>query len=116
MRKIYIAGKYDDDNVVSVLLNIRAGIELAVKVLKNGDIPFCPFLDFMFVLLGEGKDLKQDDFRNYSMEWLKVCDEVWLLPSWVNSGGCEKEIAVANAIGIPVLEEKDYKYFLKEKE
>lgn len=101
-RKIYIAGKYDDTNVISILHNIRAGIEVAVKVLKDGDIPFCPFLDFLFVLIGDSKDLNQQHFRDYSMAWLGVCDEIWLLPSWVNSGGCKVELARAEELGLEI--------------
>lgn len=108
MKKIYIAGKYDDTNVIDVLGNIRKGIELAVQVLKNGDIPFCPFLDFMFALVDKGYQLGIVDFRNYSMEWLKVCDEVWLLDNWRTSGGCKAEIKEAKELGIPVLESVEW--------
>ena len=86
MKKIYVAGKYDDDNVISVLTNIKIGIELSVEILRGGDIPFCPFLDFLFVLSGNGHGLTSKNFRDYSMEWLRCCDEIWLLPSWKNSG------------------------------
>jgi hypothetical protein len=102
MKKIYIAGKYDDVNVRKVLLNIRAGIEMAVKVLKNGDIPFCPFLDFLFILMGEGYSLDQDALRNYSMKWLEVCDEVWFLPSCGSSKGCRAEWERAKELNIPI--------------
>lgn len=102
MKKIYVAGKYDDTNVINVLNNIRAGIELSVKILKQGDIPFCPFLDFLFVLIGDSKGLVQTHFRDYSIEWLKVCDEIWFLPSWTTSGGCKAEKEVAERLGIKI--------------
>ena len=92
MKKIYIAGKYNDVNVRNVLLNIRVGIELAVKVLNNGDVPFCPFLDFLFILMGAGDTLTQQALRDYSLKWLECCDEVWFLPSWINSNGCKTEL------------------------
>lgn len=102
MRRIYIAGRYDDTNVISVLHNIRDGIELAVKVLREGDLPFCPFLDFLFILIGDSRELRQQHFRDYSLEWLKCCDEIWLLPSWVNSKGCQVELALAKELGLVV--------------
>ncbi len=114
-KKIYIAGKYDDVNVVNVLNNIREGIVLAIKVLKNGDIPFCPFLDFMFVLLNPDNDLKQEDFKKYSLEWLYVCDEIWLLPSWMYSGGCKVEIEEAEKRGIIIVEKQEWERQLNTK-
>lgn len=101
-KKIYVAGKYDDDNVMSVLRNIREGVKLATQILNQGDIPFCPFLDFLFVLIGDSDNLNQQNFRDYSMAWLEVCDEIWFLPSWKTSGGCKAELERANKLNIPV--------------
>ena len=102
-KKIYIAGKYDDDNVVKVLCNIRLGIKTAIQALLDGYIPFCPFLDFNFVLLnGTGTELTQQHFRDYSMAWLPHCDEVWVMHNWKTSGGTKAEIAEAEKLGIPV--------------
>ena len=57
MKRVYIAGKYDDTNVIQVLKNIRVGIKASVKALRTGYIPFCPWLDFMFALVGGGEEL-----------------------------------------------------------
>jgi hypothetical protein len=104
MKRIYIAGKYSDTGAVNVLQNIRLGIETAVeKVLLRGDIPFCPFLDCLFVLFDKDKRLTSQHFRDYSMSWLEVCDEVWFLPNWVTSKGCEAELKRARELGKVVI-------------
>ena len=66
-KKIYVAGKYNDDNVIKVLHNIKAGVKLSTEILKQGDIPFCPFLDCLFVLIGDSEGLTSQHFRDYSM-------------------------------------------------
>jgi hypothetical protein len=101
-KKIYVAGKYDDVNVINVLNNIKAGVKLATEILKQGDIPFCPFLDCLMVLIGDSEGLTQDHFRDYSMRWLECCDEIWLLPSWINSGGCKAELQRAREMHMTV--------------
>lgn len=114
-RKVYIAGKYNDTDVIKVLHNIREGIALATYVLKQGDIPFCPFLDFLFVMFDPEKKLTSQNMRDYSMAWLEDCDELWLLPSWVNSGGCKAEVQRALELGIKIKTATKLSDLLKEK-
>jgi len=102
MKKIYIAGKYNDENVIKVMQNIRQGIALSTKVLKQGDIPFCPFFDFMMIFFDQERQLTSQNFRDYSMEWLKCCEEVWFLPSWIDSGGCRAEMDMAMKLGLEI--------------
>ena len=115
MKKIYVAGKYDDSNVMNVLHNIREGIALATYILKQGDIPFCPFLDFMMVMFDPERKLTSQHFRDYSMVWLEACDELWLLPSWVNSGGCRAEVQRALELGMKIKTATKLSGLLKEK-
>lgn len=114
-RKVYIAGKYNDTDVIKVLHNIREGIALATYVLKQGDIPFCPFLDFLFVMFDPEKKLTSQNMRDYSMAWLEACDELWLLPSWINSGGCKAEVQRARELGIKIKTATKLSDLLKEK-
>ena len=48
MKRIYVAGKYSADNVIDVLNNIHIGTKKCVEILKQGDAPFCPWLDYQF--------------------------------------------------------------------
>jgi len=88
---------------MAVLENIRAGILAAVDALHKGYVPFCPFLDFLFILLNGQKPLSAKAMRRYSLGWLRVCDEIWLLPSWEQSAGANVELAEAKRLGLKVV-------------
>ena len=98
--KIYIAGRYSDNNILGCLNNIHDGIKAAVAVLKLGHVPFCPWTDFLFQMFD--KSLTVEDYYRYSMAWLEVSDEVWVLPDSGESVGTQKEIERAYERGIPV--------------
>ena len=102
MKRIYLAGSYDSDNVIGVLNNIHIGIRTATQILKNGNVPFCPWLDFLFHFFDN--TLEKEDYQRYSMSWLEVCDEVWILPNSENSGGTQREILRSKELDIPVFD------------
>lgn len=98
--RIYLAGKYSDDNVIEVLNNIRTGIKVAAQLLKSGNDVFCPWLDYQFQFFEE---LTMEDYYRYSMSFLEHwAEEVWVLPGWENSEGTKKEVEQANLLLIPV--------------
>lgn len=99
MKRIYVAGKYSADNVIDVLKNIRIGISACAKIIKEGNSPFCPWLDWQFSMF---EDITVPEYYAYSMAWLEVSDEVWVLPNWETSKGTVKEIARAEELKIPV--------------
>lgn len=101
MKRVYVAGPYNADNVVDVLRNVRVGITSSVEAVKGGLSVFCPFLDFHYGLISE---LSLEDYRRNSIEWVKVSDVVLLLPGWENSAGTRDELAEASKYGIPVFE------------
>jgi len=103
--KIYIAGKYSSNNIIDIFKNIREGVKISAKILKLGHIPFCPFLDYQFLFY---EDLSVEDLRKYSIEWLKVCDILFVLPNSEKSKGTQEEIKIAQKWGIPII------YSLKE--
>ena len=108
MKRIYIAGSYSADNVMDVLHNIRKGIEAACTVFKAGYAPFCPWLDFHYVLMDKASELTVQDFYDYSLAWLDASDAILVLPDYEDSKGTLAEIERANIRGIPVV------YSLKE--
>jgi len=103
MKRIYVAGKYDDDNVIKVLENIKKGTKKCVEIIKQGDVPFCPWLDFQFQWFGE---LTKEEYLRYSIAWLEVSDEMYVLNNWETSGGTKKEIERAKELGIPITYEE----------
>lgn len=100
MKRIYVAGKYSDDDVMSVFGNMRRGIALSVEVLKAGYAPFTPWLDYHFCL-EHPFDLQT--MYEYSLAWLDVSDAVLVVEEgWAESRGTIKEIDRAKNLHIPV--------------
>ena len=102
MVKVYIAGPYSADNVMNVLHNIRKGIEMSYRVFAEGMAPFCPWLDYQYVLMDKDRKLTVQDFYDYSIAWLLVSDAVLVLEGWSTSKGTIREIEIAKENNIPV--------------
>ena len=103
VKRVYVAGPYSADNVISVLNNMREGMRLSTKVLLAGYAPFCPWIDHHFCLmLRNDEELTVEDYYKYSMAWLDVSDAVLLLPGWETSTGTLAEIERAKELNIPV--------------
>lgn len=122
MKRVYVAGKYSDDNVLSVLGNIGRGIKLCKDLFLMGYAPFCPWLDHQYVLHmtdDERKALTVPMFHEYSMAWLEVSDCVVVIPDRIaSSRGVQAELAKARELGMPIFysieEMLDYEHRLSE--
>ena len=102
MKRVYVAGSYSGKNIIECLDNIRIGLERCSKILKNKKIvPFCPWNDFLFQFFNKNLDI--EDYYRYSMAWLEVSDELWVLPKYKNSKGTLAEIKRAKELNIPVI-------------
>ena len=102
--RIYIAGAYSADNVISILDNIRIGMRAATEVLLLGHSPFCPWLDFHFqLMLRNNETLTVKQYYKYSMDWLEVSDIVYVCHYSPDSKGTQAEIDKAVELGIPVV-------------
>lgn len=112
MKRIYVAGPYSDNNVISVLDNIREGMRISTQILLLGFAPFCPWLDFHFqLMLRNGEMLTVSDYYNYSLAWLEVSDAMLVISGWEKSKGTAAEIDFAREKGIPIF--YSIKEFLK---
>lgn len=100
--KVYVAGPYSSDNVLGVLSNIRKGNRWAYQLLQQGFAPFSPWLDYHFVLEDHTNDLSVQDFYEYSMEWLRASEAVFVQGDWRNSKGTVAEVEEAQKLNIPV--------------
>ena len=99
--RIYVAGSYNADNVISILNNIHRGTKYCVELLKQGHEPFCPWVDYQFQFYDN--TLTIEDYYRYSMAWLEVADIIHVLPNSENSKGTQAEIAKARELGIPIV-------------
>lgn len=107
MKRVYVAGSYSDNNVISILNNMRRGMRTGTEVLLAGYAPFVPWLDYQLQLMLRGDEkLTVDDYYNYSMAWLEVSDALLVLPNYENSKGTLAEIKRAEELGIPVVYSK----------
>ena len=107
-KKVYVAGAYSANNVIDVLRNIGRGEKEAADLFLLGYAPFTPWHDKDFILKNPLNTFNVEDFLEYSMEWLKVSDVVYIVPNvpgmtdWKDSKGTLAEIETANEFGIPV--------------
>ena len=103
MKKIYIAGSYNANNVIEVLDNMRRGMRAATEVLLLGFSPWVPFFDYHFqLMLRDNEKLTIEDYYRYSMAWLEVSEAVLVLPNSENSKGTQAEIKKAKELDIPI--------------
>ena len=96
--KIYIAGPYSGTDVITILSNIRQGIEAAAKLMREGHQVYCPFLDFLIGLM-PGETIDKKIYQKNSLSFIGWCDKVVLLPGWENSRGVKRELDMAGDLG-----------------
>lgn len=101
MKRVYVAGPYSGPDVITILGNIRRGIDLSLKIMKLGHAVYCPWLDWQFGTMAE---LTKEHYQANSMAWVEVSDVVVLVEGWEKSGGTLREIQRARELGIPVFE------------
>ena len=103
MKRIYIAGPYSSDNVITTLINMRNGMRAATSLLLNGFAVFCPWLDYnLFLQLRENEVISLETIQAHSMAWLEVSDCLLVLPNHHKSKGTLAEIARAEELEIPI--------------
>lgn len=98
MKVIYIAGKYRGPNAWAVEQNIRAAEDIAAKVWAMGHAALCPHANARH-MEGVASD---DVFLAGTLELMRRCDAVVLVPNWRDSEGARAEVAEAERLGIPV--------------
>ena len=103
MKPIYVAGMYSANNVLDLLDNVRIGERAGTKLFLMGYAPFVPWFDRGFHgHLREGENLTLQEYYDYSIAWLRRSDELWVLPNSEKSRGTQKEIEIAEEMGIPI--------------
>lgn len=98
MKLVYIAGPYRAATPWGVEQNIRAAEDVAVLVHKAGMFAVCPHANSRH-MEGIAEDAH---FLAGTLEIMRRCDAVLLVPGWQRSEGSRAEVTEATAIGIPV--------------
>lgn len=100
MKVIYIAGKYRGPNAWAIEQNIRAAEDVAARVWEMGHVALCPHANSRH-MEGVASD---EVFLAGTLELMRRCDAVVLVPNWRDSEGVRAEVAEAHRRGIPVFE------------
>ena len=98
MKVIYIAGKYRGASPWEVEQNIRAAEDFAAKVWAMGHAALCPHANSRHM---EGVS-SEEHFLAGTLELMRRCDAVLLVPNWHRSEGARAEVAEAERLGMPV--------------
>lgn len=94
IRYVYVAGPYSKGDVA---VNVRTAVLAADTLLQVGLTPFVPHLTHFWHLLTPHD---YEEWLTYDAMWLRKCDAVLRLPG--ESGGADRETALAGELGIPV--------------
>ena len=98
MKLIYIAGPFRAKSGWEVEHNIREAEELALIVAETGAVPVCPHTMYRFF-----NGVLPDQFwLDATLDLLRKCDAILLVPRWRESQGAKGERDEAMSLGIPV--------------
>lgn len=105
MKVIYIAGPYRAATRKSIEENIRQARILAALVWEAGGAALCPHMTTAHLEEDVDPDLAPDEaFLVGTMEMMRRCDAVYLVPGWQQSEGSRTEVKEARRLGMPVFE------------
>lgn len=103
MSAVYVAGPYRGQTRDAVELNISVARAVGLLAARKGWAPIVPHCNtslYDFVT----DQLSEQFWLGATLELMRRCDAVVLIPGWQNSSGTAAEIAEARRIGIPVFE------------
>jgi hypothetical protein len=100
MKRIYIAGRLNDD-AVGYLQNVSRMVKAALEIRKRGYSVFVPCLDLVMGIV-DG-NMSYEDYTANNKAWVEVSDAVYVIPGSDESRGTQEEIALALRLGIPVI-------------
>jgi uncharacterized protein DUF4406 len=98
VKLIYIAGPYRGPTAWRIESNIRRAEEIALEVHRMGAAALCvhPMTRYYQGECDDGHWLAS------TLEMMKRCDALMVVPNWEHSSGTREEIRVAQTLGMPV--------------
>ena len=92
--RVFISGPYTQGDQME---NMRAALDAAEKCMKVGLVPFVPHLSGFWHFVYPHS---YEEWLDYDLEWLEVCDILWRLPG--ESKGADQEVGWAYLNEVPV--------------
>lgn len=98
MKVIYITGPFGGGSAWRVEQNIRRAEALALQVWLMGAVAMCPHSMNRFFQA----ECSDEVWHEGTMELMKRCDAVLVVPNWEKSEGTRKKIFAAQSLDMPV--------------
>ena len=103
MKVAFVCGPYREDEIVDVVRNIRRAELVAMHLWKKGYAVVCPHMNSA---LFDGL-CSNEHFLAGTIEIMRRCDVVALMPNWEDHEGCLDEIREAERIGLEIIPWED---------
>lgn len=98
---IYVAGPYRGQSKEAVELNASVARAVGLLVARKGWAPAVPHYNtYLYDFITT--DLDDEFWLNATMELMRRCDAVVLVPGWQRSQGTLAEIKEAQRLGLPI--------------
>ena len=97
LKVVYVAGPFTAPNVWQRELNIRAAENVAMMVAEIGAMPLCPHSNTRHF---EGT-ISLEFWYEGTLELLRRCDAMQVVPGWQRSTGTKREIEEAELLKLP---------------
>ena len=101
MKVVYIAGPFRAPTAWGIENNVRRAEEWGLRVAEIGAMPLIPHSNTRFF---HGA-LPDAFFLEGTLELLRRCDAMFLIPGWEQSAGTRGEVALALELGKPKFQE-----------
>ena len=101
MKKIFVSGKLNGCSC-EYIKNLHQMVRVTNEIRDLGFAVFCPGIDILLGFL-DG-NFEYDDYFDNNVEFLKVCDALYVMPDSEKSEGVKKEREIAEFWNIPIFE------------
>src|SRR5947207_11192639 len=99
MRVIYVAGKLSGPNNFEIARNVAAAEDVGLRVAQFGAMPLSPHSNTGLKFFGT---ITEDFWYEGTLELLRRCDAVIMVPGYESSRGARAECEEAHRLNLPV--------------